>query len=131
MLAVKGYGSRIRQIQLDLAAQLGRKVTLEELGRLLGRAMKRKEAYKASSFYDWINERNEPPLAVFVALGQIAGRHPAWIAFGDVPRGDVWPHLPREQVMHVAEGMRPWPEILAEVEAETAKARKRAAKRRA
>ena len=78
-----GYGARIAQIILDLSAKRGERLTLEQVGRIVADVVGRDDPYSSSTVFGWTKEKNEPPLAVFMALARLSGHKAGWIAFGE------------------------------------------------
>lgn len=89
-MPLPGQGKRIEQLVFDLSAKLGRRITLAEFGELVGKAESgRNRPYSKSGVSEWIQERNEPTLAAFVAMAVVSAKHTPpgrsreWIIFGD------------------------------------------------
>jgi hypothetical protein len=89
-LPLPGQGKRIEQIVLDLSAKLGRRVTLAEFGEMVGKAEKgRGKPYSKTGVSEWIQERNEPTLAAFVAMVLVSARYTPpgrsfkWVTLGE------------------------------------------------
>lgn len=92
MIDSKGYGARIRQALLDHNATLGQRALAD--GRSVERYTDRQFAvdvgnaergkpYANTTAADWISERNEPDLAVFLAMEVVLERPgiAVWLAF--------------------------------------------------
>jgi transcriptional regulator with XRE-family HTH domain len=106
-LPLPGQGRRIQQVVLDLSAKLGRRITLEEFGELVGKAEKgRGRAYSKSAVSEWVQDRNEPTLAAFLAIVAVTakyappGKSKEWLIFGD---DDPVPVLPIQPAQTEAE----------------------------
>jgi transcriptional regulator with XRE-family HTH domain len=77
-------GSRIQQVLLELSAKRNGRLTLEDLGALIGNAEKgRRRPYSSSAVSEWIQGRNEPRIATIEAIAKVSGRSRGWVAFGE------------------------------------------------
>lgn len=81
---VVGYGERIRRAVLLWQGKSGRKATLADVGARVAVMIGRDKPFTAGTVSGWVEERSEPPLAVFLAIAQWAGVHVGYLAFGDV-----------------------------------------------
>ena len=106
-MPLPGQGRRIQQVVLDISAKLGRRITLEEFGELVGKAEKgRGRPYSKGAVSEWIQDRNEPTLAAFLAIVAVSvkhappGRTKEWIIFGD---DEQLPALPLQPAQSEAE----------------------------
>lgn len=113
MIDSKGHGARIRQALLDHNALLGQRALAEgrpvirytdrQFAHDVGMA-ERGKPYANTTGADWISERNEPDLAVFLAMEVVLERPgiAVWLAFniwtaeGKATPGAVKSAAPRE-----------------------------------
>lgn len=102
-MPLPGQGKRIEQLVFDLSAKFGRRVSLAEVGELVGKAEKgRHRPYSKSAVSEWIQERNEPTIAAFMAMETVSvkhtppGRRKEWFAFGDEEPLQILPAVPAQ-----------------------------------
>lgn len=75
-------GERARRALLQLGAREGRAVGLADLGARVAAAEGRASAYTATAVSRWLNDRQEPTIAVIKALARALEVTPEWLAFG-------------------------------------------------
>lgn len=78
------FGPRIRKALLDHASQISRPYSDKEFGREVGK-LARGKAYGGSTVGEWIAGRNEPTLAVFMAMSAVTGKPVLWLMGIDEP----------------------------------------------
>ena len=85
---------RIFTAHLELNHQVGRKVTLAELGEMIARQMGRQTPFTAAAVSRWESGQQVPAPEVIEAIGAITRVDPGWISHGarsaaPPPRADV------------------------------------------
>jgi hypothetical protein len=67
---------------------------LAEFGEMVGKAERdRSKPYSATGVSEWIQERNEPSIAAFLAMARLSGRSFTWVTLGEEEQ-DPLPVLP-------------------------------------
>lgn len=89
-MPLPGQGGRIEQLIFDISAKLRRRITLAEFGEMVGKAEKgRGRAYSKGAVSEWVQDRNEPTLAAFLAMVAVSAKHTPpgrskeWLIFGE------------------------------------------------
>jgi transcriptional regulator with XRE-family HTH domain len=86
------FGERARRALLRLQADEGAPITLADLGERVAQGEGRAEPYTATAVSRWLNDKQEPTLAVVAALARVLKVEPGVLAFGDHTNG----HTPRQ-----------------------------------
>jgi len=93
---------------LDLTSKLNRRVTLADFGEMVGKAEKgRGRPYSAGAVSEWIQERNEPSIAAFVAMSKVSGRTFAWVTLGEEEEPPILPAVPAQTESEKASAKKP------------------------
>jgi transcriptional regulator with XRE-family HTH domain len=74
---------RIFVAHLEISYRLGRKVTLEELGRLVAKQMGRRAPFSAAAVSRWEAGTQTPTPDVIEAIAAVSGTDPGWISHGE------------------------------------------------
>lgn len=86
-VSADGYGDRIKRAISLREHRTGERPTLAEIGAQIAKMIGRKEGpFSAGTVSGWQEERSEPTLVVFLALGQWTGAGACSIAFGSAGR---------------------------------------------
>ena len=94
---------RIFVAHLEISYRLGRKVTLEEFGRLVARQMGRRAPFSAAAVSRWEAGTQTPTPDVIEAIAAVSGTDPGWISHGEksaappprVPSAEAPKRVPR------------------------------------
>lgn len=93
---------------LDLTAKLNRRITLADFGEIVGKAEKgRQRPYSAGAVSEWIQERNEPSIAAFVAMSKVSGRSFGWVTLGEEEEPPVLPAVQAQTESEKASAKKP------------------------
>lgn len=115
-MPLPGQGKRIQQLILELAAALGKRVTLEDYGTYVGKAESgRGKPWSKGAVSEWIQDRNEPGVATFVAMAAVSRKHTpqkrsfTWIVLGtdEEDNVEVLPAVPAKSEAEKAAAKKP------------------------
>lgn len=79
---LRGWGARIQDTMLHLAAARRRRIGLEEFGELVAEEEGREAPYTKGAVSGWTKEKYEPGIATFEAMARLVGCDPWWIVWG-------------------------------------------------
>jgi len=97
-------GQRIFVAHLELSYGLGRRVTLEEFGRLIAKQMGRRSPFTATAVSRWESGLQAPTSAIIEAIAELTKTDPGWISHGERSAAPA----PRSDVAH-GDGLAVWP----------------------
>lgn len=75
--------NRIFLAHLELSYNLGRRVSLAELGQLVAARMGRSTPFSAAAVSRWQTGAQVPGLDVIQAIGAVSGVDPGWLSHGE------------------------------------------------
>lgn len=80
--AIRGVGRRITRARLEFAEQTHQKVSQEQFGLYVGRALGYPKGITGATVSRWEAEETLPDLITIAAIAMLAGVDPGWLAYG-------------------------------------------------